>query len=173
MPRNFILALIPFLVSANPAPAPALVWASEHAKVNLDVSASGEKVTAFVDQTPPEHGKNPRPVIKARVGEPIKIEWTFTNVYPHKTLENVVVHFYVAKEQAVGQKPTPDLSIEENVVLETAFEMDFKPGAKAGARTKIRVDKPGTYLIRVESRLTPSDHEHFAAVDLVVEAEKP
>ncbi len=130
-------------------------------------------MTAFVDQTPPEHGKNPRPVLKAKAGEPIKIQWMLTNIYPHKTLENVVVHFYVARQKEVGQKPTPDLGVEANVVLESAFEMDFKPGAKAGARNTLRIDRPGVYLIRVESRQTQSDHEHFAAVDLVVEGEKP
>ena len=156
------------ILAANPAPSRA-----EHAKINLDVSASGEQVTAFVDQTPPEHGKNPRPVIKARVGEPIKCQFQLTNVYPHKTLENVVVHFYIAKQGKVGQKPTPDLGLEGVVVLETAFEMDFKPGAKAGARNTLRIDKPGAYLVRVESRQTQSDHEHFAAIDLVVEEAKP
>ena len=162
------LTLAAGISAANPAPS-----LGEHAKINLDVSASGEQVTAFVDQTPPEHGKNPRPVLKVKAGQPIKIQWSLTNVYPNKTLPNVVVHFYVAKEKAAGQKPTPDLGVEDNVVLETAFEMDFKPGAKAGARNAFRIDKPGAYLVRVESRQTQSDHEHFAAVDLIVEEAKP
>jgi hypothetical protein len=163
---TFTLAASAFAANAEPSRV-------EHAKINLDVSASGEQVTAFVDQTPPEHGKNPRPVLKVKAGQTVKIQWSLTNVYPHKTLENVVVHFYVAKEQAAGQKPTPDLGVEANVVLESAFEMDFKPGAKAGARNTLKIDKPGAYLIRVESRQTGSDHEHFAAVDLVVEDGKP
>lgn len=146
---------------------------AEHAKINLEVTASGKQVAAYVDQTPPEHGKNPRPVIKVTVGQPIKIQWMLTNVYPHKTLENVVVHFYVAREYKVGQKPTPDLSVEANVVLESAFEMDFKPGAKAGTRNTLKIDKPGAYLVRVETRQTGSDHEHFSAVDVVVEGAKP
>ena len=54
---------------------------AEHAKISLDVSASGEQVTAFVDQTPPEHGKNPRPVLKVKAGQPSKIQWSLTNVY--------------------------------------------------------------------------------------------
>ena len=54
-------------------------------------------------------------------------------------------------------------------MLETAFDMDFKPGAKAGQRNTLRIDTPGVYLIRVETRETQSDHEHFAAIDLVVE----
>ena len=160
------LALGILLLVAPPARA-------EHAKINLDVVAPGGQKTAFVDQTPPASGKNPRPVLKARVGETIKVRWLFTNVYPHKTLPDVVLHFYIARQQKVGQKEPPDLSREENVVLETAFEMDFKPGAKAGGRNTVTIDTPGVYLVRVESRQTGSDHEHFAAIDLVIEPDKP
>jgi hypothetical protein len=144
---------------------------AEHAKITLDVFAAGSQQTAFVDQTPPVYGKNPRPVIKAKAGEPIKVQWMLTNVYPHKTLENVVVHFFVAPEKAVGTKEFPDLN--RDVVTETAFEMDFKPGGKAGQKTTFRVDTPGVYLVRIETRQTNSDHEHFSAIDLVVEGEKP
>ena len=84
-----------------------------------------------------------------------------------------MVHFYIARQGKVGQKPTPDLGAEGVLVLESAFDMDFKPGAKAGARSTLRIDKPGAYLVRVETRQTGSDHEHFAAVDLVVEEAKP
>ena len=164
-----LLLLAASTVDASPEPV-----AVEHAKIALDVTGGkGDPVTAFVDQTPPEHGKNPRPVVKVKAGEPIKIQYLLTNVYPTKTLENVVVHFYVAKQEKAGQKQTPDLGVEANVVLESAFEMDFKPGAKAGSRHALKIDTPGVYLIRVESRQTQSDHEHFAAVDLVVEAAKP
>jgi hypothetical protein len=139
---------------------------AEHAKISLEVATSRENVTAFVDQTPPESGKNPRPVIRAKVNEPIRIKYLFTNVYPHKTLENVVVHFYVARQQKVGQKELPDL--KGDVVIETAFDMDFKPGTKAGQRSTVKIDTPGVYLIRLETRNTQSDHEHFSAIDLVV-----
>ena len=40
---------------------------------------------------------------------------------------------------------------------------------KAGARTRVKIDRPGVYLVRIETRNTQSDHEHFAAIDLVVE----
>jgi len=111
--RRLTFAILPILlIAANPRPGRA-----EHAKVDLEVAnASGEQVASFVDQTPPDHGKNPRPVVRAKVGEPIKIRWTFTNVYPHKTLEDVVVHFYVARQGMAGQKEAPDLAIEANVV---------------------------------------------------------
>jgi hypothetical protein len=144
---------------------------AEHAKIVLDVRSSRGQQTSYVDQTPPASGKNPRPVLKAKVNEPIKIDWVLTNVYPHKTLENVVVHFFIARIGKVGQKDLPEL--RDDVVLESAFDMDFKPGAKAGQRNTVRIDTPGVYLVRVESRQTRSDHEHFSAVDLVVEGDKP
>lgn len=146
--------------------------AFEHAKITLDVESAGTKVTAFMDQTPPASGKNPRPVLKAKAGEKIKVQWVLTNVYPNKTLTDVVVHFYVARQEKPGQKELPDLRQEAGLVMETAFEMDFKPGAKAGARTSFTIDQPGSYLVRVETRQTQSDHEHFSAVDLVVESGK-
>lgn len=139
----------------------------EHAKVTLDVEAGGKKETAFVDQTPPDVGKNPRPVMKVKAGEPIKIQWTLTNVYPHKTLEDVLVHSYVVKQKKVGQKELP--VIGDDVEMETAYRMDFKPGGKSGARCQIKIQTPGVYLVRVETRDTQSDHEHFSAIDLVVE----
>ena len=142
---------------------------AEHAKINLDVTVGRETVSAHVDQTPPDSGKNPRPVLNAKVNEPIRIQYLLTNVYPHKTLENVVVHFYVVRQTKVGQKELPDL--KGDVVLESAFDMDFKPGSKAGQRTTLKIDTAGVYLIRVESRNTQSDHEHFSAVDLVVDDE--
>jgi hypothetical protein len=164
MPRAIGWMAIGLLISTATARA-------EHAKVILDVASPTEKQTAFVDQTPPESGKNPRPVLRARVGDPIRAQWIFSNVYPHKTLENVVCHFYVARQEKVGQKDLPDL--RGDVVMETAFDMDFKPGAKAGARSMFRITTPGVYLVRVESRQTQSDHEHFAAIDLVIEGEQP
>lgn len=144
---------------------------AEHAKIRLDVSTPKDQQAAFVDQTPPASGKNPRPVLRARVNDPIRVQWMLTNVYPHKTLENVVVHFFVAREEKVGQKDLPDLS--GDVILESAFDMDFKPGSKAGQRTTLRIDTPGVYLVRIETRQTQSDHEHFSAIDLVIEGKAP
>src|SRR4051812_32255407 len=113
--RRRPIALLTLLAGLAAGPARA-----EHAKISLDVEApGGQKVTAFVDQTPPESGKNPRPVLTARAGAPIKVQWILTNVYPHKTLEDVVVHFYIAPQGKVGQKDLPDL--RGDVVLETAF----------------------------------------------------
>jgi hypothetical protein len=145
---------------------------AEHAKIELEVIGRRGQVTAHVDQTPPEWGKNPRPVLKVRPDEPVKVQFLLTNVYPHKTLENVVVHFFVVRQEKAGQKEVPDL--KGDVILESAFDMDLKPGGKAGQRSTFKIADPGAYLVRVETRNTQSDHEHFAAIDLVVTRdEKP
>ena len=166
MPRSSIFTTLILTVLAMASQVRA-----EHAKINLDVASGGNNVSAFVDQTPPEWGKNPRPVIKAKVNEPIRINYLLTNVYPHKTLENVVVHFFIAPEEGW---PEGASRLKGDVVMESAFDMDFKPGGKAGQRSTIKIDEPGVYLIRIETRNTQSDHEHFAAIDLVVgEESKP
>ncbi len=143
---------------------------AEHAKISLEVVSSRGRETAHVDQTPPDSGKIPRPVVKAKAGETIKIDWEFTNVYPHKTIESALLYFYVAKEAKIGQKELPDLSEKsEAVIVQTAFEMDFKPGGRAKGHHKVKIDEPGVYLVRLQTVKTQSDHEHFAAIDLVVE----
>jgi hypothetical protein len=167
MPRRTLMAACLFLAGLMHGRARA-----EHAKIELEVSSSRGQVTAHVDQTPPATGKNPRPVLRVRVNERVRVRWMFTNVYPHKTLENVVLHFYVVREDRAGQKTLPDMSNDEAAEVQTALEMTFRPGTKAGQKSTIRLDTPGAYLIRIESRETQSDHEHFAAVDLIVEEPK-
>lgn len=157
---------VPVLVATFSLGLATAAARAEHAKIQLEVSGRREQVAANVDQTPPEWGKNPRPVLKVRPGEPVKVQFILTNVYPHKTLENVVVHFFVVRQEKTGQKEIPDL--KGDVILESAFDMDFKPGGKAGQRTTFKIAEPGIYLVRVETRNTQSDHEHFAAIDLVV-----
>ena len=144
---------------------------AEHAKINLDVVAPSGQQTAFVDQTPPESGKNPRPVLKAKAGEPIKIQWMFTNVYPHKTLENVVVHFFIARAGQGGPEGTP--RPDGGRGARNRLRHGLQARGQGGGRNTVRIDAPGAYLIRVESRQTGSDHEHFAAIDLVIEGETP
>lgn len=141
----------------------------EHAKIDLDVIAPSGRATAHMDQTPPQSGKNPRPVVKAKAGDPIKIHYMFTNTYPNKTINDVVVHFYIVRIDAAGDKEIPTLE-GDRLVLETAHDLDMRPGGHTGGRATLKVDQPGVYLVRIESRNTQSDHEHFAAIDLVVEA---
>ncbi len=149
------------------------VWA-EHASIDLKVlhfdpqtSALKDQVSASMDHDPPEGGSNPRPLLKVKAGDPLVLQFFFTNTYPHKDLKDATIRYFVVREEKANQKPLPDLT--KDVVTDGQFTLNFKPQAKVGARVAFTIAKPGVYLIRVESVNTQSDHEHFSAIDLQVE----
>jgi hypothetical protein len=147
--------------------SPALLRA-EHFDIKLlAVAPDGVTQQAYADQTPPEGGLNPRPVLKARVGGDITFQFIMTNVYPHGTAAGAGVHYYVVKERELGQKAVPALT--QDVILEGSFTFDLKPQARIGARQHFAIRQPGNYLLRVESQRTQRDHEHFSAIDLQIQ----
>lgn len=50
--------------------------------------------------------------------------------------------------------------------------IDFKSGGHSGAKCKVKIDAPGVFMVRYKTRDTQSDHEYFAAIDLVVEKDE-
>jgi len=164
--------LIPWLLAA--ALLALIGWQqaarAEHFDMFLSlVAASGEEARAGWDTFPPEGGVNPRPVLKVRAGEPITATWLMRSAYPHGVMKGVVVHFYVAPEARVAQKAPPAPATPK--VVESRFKMDFIPDFATKGLLVFQVDQPGTYLVRMESLETIAEHghEHFSAVDLVVE----
>jgi hypothetical protein len=162
----YFLALVATLLG------PASAWA-EHALINLRVfrvdpqtKVEKDEATAHADHEPPQGGSDPRPVFKAQVNEPLVAQFFFTNTYPHAVRKAVTVRYYVVREQKAGQKNVPDLST--GTVIQGSFLLDFKPQGKVGARVRFSCKEPGTYLLRVQSENTQSDHEHFAAIDIEV-----
>ncbi|CEK14183.1 hypothetical protein CWRG_00744 [Chthonomonas calidirosea] len=143
---------------------------AEHFGILLAVSSGGQSVQAFTDETPPEGGLNKRPVLTVMAGSEIQVHWRMECEYPHGVLKNVGVHFFVVHEQKAGQKPVPDPSGSAGVV-DNSFTMDFKPHTVATGMIRFRITDPGTYLIRIQSENTYqiAGHEHFSAVDLVVQ----
>ncbi len=146
---------------------------AEHAKIELKVihlnpqtGADGDDVSASMDTDPPEGGLNPRPLAKVKVGEPLVLQFFFTNTYPHGVKKNVGVRYYIVKEEKVRQKSLPSL---KNPVIDGHFKMTFKPQCRVGARVAFRIAEPGVYLLRLESVNTDSDHEHFSAIDIKAE----
>ena len=147
---------------------------AEHARIDLnlihfdpDTGADGDSVTANADQEPPAGGYNERPVAKVKAGEPLALQFVLTNNYPHGVKKDVVVRYYVVREDKPGQKNVPDL--KKGTVTEGRFQMDFKPKCRVGARMAFAIQEAGVYLLRVETLNTDSDHEHFAAIDVQVE----
>jgi hypothetical protein len=147
--------------------SPAMLGA-EHFDIKLlAVGPDGVSQQAYADQAPPEGGLNPRPVLKARAGSEIVVQFIMTNVYPHGAAANAGVHYYVVRERELGQKPVPALN--QDMILDGTFTFDLKPQARIGARQHFTIRQPGNYLLRVESQRTQRDHEHFSAIDLQIE----
>jgi hypothetical protein len=150
------------LLAAAPARA-------EHFDIDLTVRTPHGQAEAHWDTSPPEGGLNPRPTVTAKVGERVEIEWLMRSVFPHGVLKDVEVHFFVVREEAIGQKRVPDL--KKGAWAESQMQMDFLPDHAARASVQLTARTPGLYLVRVESEGTNREvaHEHFSAVDLKVE----
>jgi hypothetical protein len=134
-----------------------------HFDATLTATAGGVTRKAGMDETPPVGGFNKRPVLQARAGEPVRIEFIMTNVYTHDAFIDSGVRYYIVKEREAGQKPVPPL---EGAPVEGSFNFSLKPQAKIAVRTRVAISEPGIYLLRVESFNTQRDHEHFSAIDL-------
>lgn len=148
------------LLSAHP------LLHAEHAVIDLQVVAPHGKAVAASDQEPPLGGVNPRPKVIVHAKDPLVMQFILRNVYPHGVLKNVKVRYFVAKEAKVGQREVPPL--KDNVVVRGTVVMNLKPRGRVGARYRFHIDVPGVYLLRVDTHNTRSDHEHFAAIDVVV-----
>jgi hypothetical protein len=141
---------------------------AEHFQIELSVTSPNDKATAGADTSPPAQGHRPRPVCHAKAGEPLVLQFFFTSNFPHNTIKNVKVRYYVAAEEKAGQSAVPPRG--DAPAAEGEFTMDFKPETgKVGLRQKMQLEKKGVYLVRVESDNSDNDHEHFAAIDLVIE----
>jgi len=165
MKSRFALALLVML-------AGAFVARAEHASIDLQVSqldpATGatRHERASSDQEPPPGGNQRRPVLKLKAGQPLTLQFIYQNTYPHCDVRDASVQYFAVPVDKTGQKSVPDL---KDAVTQGKFTMNFKPKAKVGARLSFTIQKPGIYLLRVQSENTNSDHEHFSAIDLVVE----
>jgi hypothetical protein len=167
MRRSLPVALLCLLIS------PAAVHA-EHADIDLRVfrldpatGQTADEARASADQEPPTGGVQPRPLFKAKVNEPLVLQFVLVNTYPHGVRKDVTVRYFVVREQASRQKDLPNLT--ENVVTQGKFLLNFKPKCRVGTRVAFTIREPGVYLVRVDTLNTGSDHEHFSAIDLRVE----
>jgi len=143
--------------------------AAEHFEIALRAQVGQQLVEAAADTTPPIGGVNPRPVLRLKANDPVRITWKLKSNFPHGTMKAVTIHFFVVREKEVGQKPVPDPSGPAGV-LDNRFTMDFNPKSASSGALTITLPGAGNYLVRVQSEDTHDDHdhEHFSAVDVVV-----
>ena len=140
---------------------------AEHFKIELTVKSAQDAPTAHCDTDPPPQGSNPRPICHAKCGEELVLQFFFSSNFPHAAIKNVRVCYYIAPIKEAGKQAMPEAGKPR--LLEGTFDMDFKPDTgKVGLRQRLHIDQPGVYLVRVESQHSDSDHEHFAALELVV-----
>jgi hypothetical protein len=141
---------------------------AEHFDITLEVKTALEEAHASWDTEPPIGGVNPRPVAHAQVGETIQIEWVMRSEYPHGVMKQVTVHFFVVPEEAIAQKAVPEAKVPR--LAESEFVIDYRPDYAAKGSVLLHIERPGLYLVRLESEntLKEHNHEHFSAIDLEV-----
>lgn len=135
--------------------------------VSLDVSDGTNKLSVHNDSPKPQPPDEKRPSMAGHADAQFTATWKVARRAKDEA-KDVLVHFYVVRLDRAGQAP-PALA-PQRVPIESALTMDFPPGHSAGATLKFRVDQPGIYLVRVETRpgSDDSDHEDFAAMELAV-----
>jgi len=143
---------------------------AEHFDILLKVNSGDKQEQSSMDTTPPIGGVNPRPVLKAHAGDPIKVTWRMKNSSPHGAMKNVTIHFFVVREGKTGQKPVPDPAGQAGIV-DNSFTTDLAFGAVSTGSLKLKISDPGSYLVRVQSEGTHEEagHEHFSAIDIEVQ----
>jgi hypothetical protein len=139
---------------------------ASHLAVDLTVEGTPHPARAGTDTMPPPEGKNPRPVVHTRAGDPVQLRWRVKNAEAAK-LDTLLVHVFIVREAQAGQKEVPDP--RKDALWETISATALEPGRDTHGEAAVPISEPGTYLVRVESMFTQHTHEHFAAVDLVVE----
>ncbi len=147
---------------------------AEHANIDLRIilrdpatARQKEEVTATALQEPPGENVSQRPQIKVKTNEPLALQFILTNTYPHGEKKDVIVRYFVVREAKPRQKAVPDL--REGVVTQGRFRLNYKPKCRVGALQNFTIKEPGAYLLRVQTENTDSDHEHFSAIDILVE----
>jgi len=156
-----LFALLVVAMLACPA------WA-EHFDFDVTVTSAKDKARSSTDTYPPPQGRNPRPVCHAKMGEPLVFQFFMSSNFPHDAIKGVTVRYFIVPIPKVGSPDVPNSG--DDALVSGHFIMDFKPDTgKVGLRQVFHAAKPGVYLVRVQSENSDSDHEHFSALDLVVE----
>jgi hypothetical protein len=137
--------------------------------IDLTADAAKKSETAHAEAAVIGLKPKPRAVLEVKAGDRVKVRWTLTNADAKATVKDVLVHCVVVKEEQAGQAAVP--ALDKGVAAETALTMDFNPGARAQGELNVVLEKPGAYLLRLETigaAAGPADREFFAALDLVV-----
>lgn len=139
-------------------------------QIEVQVKAADRQVaTERTEETTAKPSEANRPSLTLKAGEAARVSWVAKNLDERAEVKDVLVHFFVVREKQPGQRAVPRL--DESVTYEGALTTDLKPQEKADWHFDLTIDTPGSYLVRVETvgMAETHGHDHFAALDLVVE----
>jgi hypothetical protein len=159
---RFLLGLVAFggLIAST-------ATAAEPFAIDLIIRSGKASKTAHAESAAPLARSKERDVLEVKAGERITVQWKLNGTDPKGTLKDVTVHFFAVKEEKVSQQSVPKL--DKGVVAESALSMDFGPKDKNEGELNFTIDKPGCYLLRLETigaTAGPVGHEDFAALDV-------
>jgi hypothetical protein len=145
----------------------ALVRA-DHLAIELTVQSAKVSKTAHAEMLALGVKPKARGLLEVKAGDAITVKWVLSSTDAKATVKDVLVHFFVVKEEKAGQAAIPKL--DKDVIAESALTVDFKPKDKVEGELSFTIARPGTYLLRLETRgaAGKDGHEHFAALDLLV-----
>jgi hypothetical protein len=147
---------------------------ADHFAIELKVQVGKAVKTARTETIALGAKPKAREVLRARAGDRVKVNWSLTNTDARAAVKNVLVYFFAVREEELGQKNVPALTA--GVVAQSALTMDFNPKDVARGELNFVIDRPGPYLVRVETRGAAAGaarHEHFAALEILVEEGSP
>jgi hypothetical protein len=159
---GFSGAVLLWLAASGPAHA-------DHFTIDLEVKAPKANRTVHAETLGLGVKTKPRAVLEIQAGDKITVKWTLASS-GKETIKDVQVQFYAVKIPKPGDPPPPPRDFDKEAILQTALTMDFKPKDKTEGELSIQVDKPGTYLLRLETKgaaVGQDDHEHFANLDII------
>lgn len=138
-------------------------------QINVKIDVADRSVeTQKTLETPTAKKLPPRTVVRLIHDQSARMSWHVENTSKTELFRNVLVHFFVAKEERIGQAQIPKLT--KDVTYEGALTTDFKPHETAEWQGTLNIHEPGNYMLRVETigMLKEHGHEHYAAMDLIV-----
>ena len=159
-----LLLVLAVLGTLFPAAAAAEPFAIDFTVRAGKVSRTAHAESAARLATPKE-----RACLEVKAGERLTVRWKLSSTDPKETVKDVTVHFFAVKEEKVNQPSVPKL--DKGVVAESALSMDFGPKDKNEGELTFTIDKPGCYLLRLETIGAIgglAGHEDFAALDVKV-----
>jgi hypothetical protein len=143
--------------------------ASEPFAIDLEVRCGKASKTAHAESAAPGAKPSERAILEINAGDKITVHWKLQGADAKAKIEDVTVHFVAVKEEQANQPPPHKLV--KGVVAESALIMDVGPKETNESQLSFNIDKPGYYLIRVETldaAAGGASHDDFAVLDVKV-----